>query len=89
MSSLNDPKDIHYLETASSSVLSHVPRQPMSIPHPRGLICRDSCLQLATRSSFGTSGHVFEDLPAPGEPSAAILGNSRSMASASCGLCTF
>ena len=48
------------------------------------MISRDSCLPLATRNSSGTSGHVVEDLLAPVEPSAAIFGNSRNMASASC-----
>ena len=50
------------------AALSHIPSQPVSIPSPRGLISRDSCLQLDTRNSFGTSGHVFEDLIASGEP---------------------
>ena len=57
----------------------------MSIPCPRGLISRDSCLQPDTRNSFRTSGHVFEDLPAPGELPPALFGNSRFVASASCG----
>ena len=47
---------------------------------------RDSCLQPDTRSSSGISGNVFEDLPAPSEPSAAFFGNSRSSASAQCEL---
>ena len=45
-------------DTASSSGLSHVLCQPMSIPSLRGMTCRDSCLQLGTRYSLGTSGHV-------------------------------
>ena len=45
---------------------------------------RDSCLQPNTRNSSGISGNVFEDLPAPSEPSAAFFGNSRSSASAQC-----
>ena len=73
VSSWKDAKEFFYPETASSSGLSHVPSQPMSIPSPRGMISRDSCLQRATRNSFGTSGHVFEDLPAPGEPSSALF----------------
>ena len=38
VNSLNDAKELHDLETASSSGISHVPSQPMSIPSPRGLI---------------------------------------------------
>ena len=30
----------------------HVPSQPICIPSPRGLISRDSCLPLDTRTSF-------------------------------------
>ena len=49
------------------------------------MLSRDSCLQHDTRNSFGTSGHVLGNLLAPGEPPAAIFGNSKNMASASCG----
>ena len=59
VNSLNDAKEFYDLETASSSGLSHVPSQPVSIPSPRGMIGRNSCLQLDTRNSLGTSGHVF------------------------------
>ena len=61
--SLNDAKEFYDPETANGSGLSHVPSRPMSIPSPRGLIGRYSCLQPATRNSLGTTGHVFEDLP--------------------------
>lgn len=61
----------------------------MSIPSPRGLISRDSCLQSATRNSLGTTGHVFEDLLALDEPSSALFGNSKNLASASCGSVPF
>ena len=72
-------------ETASSSGLSHVPSQLVSMPSPRVLISRDSCLQLATRNSLGATGCVFEDLPAPDGPSSALFGISKNFASASCG----
>ena len=72
-------------ETASSSGLSHVPSQLVSMPSPRVLISRDSCLQPATRNSLGTTGCVFEDLPAPDGPSSALFGISKNLASASCG----
>ena len=48
----------------------HVPSHPMSIPSPRGMISRDSCLQPDTRNVFGTSGNVFENPPTPKEPTA-------------------
>ena len=38
----------------------------------------------AARNSLGISGHVFEGLSAPGEPSPAFFGNSKNLASASC-----
>ena len=81
---LIDSKKFYDLETASSSGFSHVPSQPMSIPSPRGMISRDTCLQPDTRNSFGISGNVFKDLPAPSEPPAAFVGNSRISASAQC-----
>ena len=65
--------------------VSHVPSQPISIPSPGGLISRDSFLQLAVRNSFGTTRHVFEDLPARGDPSAA-LENLKNVASTYCRL---
>ena len=39
---LTDAKEFDDLETASSSGLSHVPCQPMSIPSPREMMSRDS-----------------------------------------------
>ena len=59
--SLNDATEFYDPETASSSGLSHVPSLLVSVPSPRALICRDSCLQSDTRNSFGSSGMVFED----------------------------
>ena len=76
VNSLKGSRDLHDPETSSSSGLSDVPGHPMSIPSPRGLLSHDSCLQPDTRNSYGTSGNVFEDLPAPSE------GNSRSFAAA-------
>ena len=48
VNSLNDAREYHDPETASSSGLSHVPSEPLRIRSPRGLISRDSCLQLDT-----------------------------------------
>ena len=83
MNSLIDARDFHDPETASSSGLSHIPRHPVIVPNTRGMLGRDSSLQPGTRNVHGTSGNVFEDLLAPGEP-AAFSGNSISMASAPC-----
>ena len=47
--SLNDAKEYHDPEHVSSSGFSHVPSQPMSIPSPRGMISRGSCVQPETR----------------------------------------
>ena len=57
----------------------------MSIPSSRGMISRNSCLQLDTRNSLGTSGHVF-GLTARGAPSSALFENSKNLASRSCRL---
>ena len=84
--SLNDLREFNDPEMASSSGLFHVPSQPMSTPSAPGMLSRDSCQQLDTRNSFGTSGNVFEDPPALTGPPAAFFGNSRSHASARCEL---
>ena len=68
VNSLSDAREFYDPETASSSGLSHVPSQHMSISSPTGLIGRDSCLQPDTRNSLCISGHVPQTLPAPGEP---------------------
>ena len=59
VNSLNDAKEFCDLETARSSGLSHVPSQPTSVPSPRRMMCRDSCLLPDTRNSLGTSEDVF------------------------------
>ena len=48
------------------------------------MLSRDSCLQPDTPNSFGTSGSVFEDLPASSEPPAACFGNARSLTDTHC-----
>ena len=78
VNSLNDSRDVHDPETASSSRLSHVTSHPRSITSPLTMLRPD------TRSLYGSSGHVFEDLPAPNEPTAACSGNARSVADAHC-----
>ena len=81
---LNDTREFFDPETASSSGLSHVPCQPVSVPSNRRMRSRDSCLQPEARDSFGISRNVFEDLPAPSEPPAVFFGCSRSHAPAPC-----
>ena len=83
MNSRNDAEEFYDPETASSSGFSHVPSQPMSILGPIGMIRRDSCLQLATRNSLGTTGKGF-CRSTPDEQSSAIFENSKNLASASC-----
>ena len=86
INSLNDAKEFSDPETASSSGLSHVPSQPMSIPSPRRMVSRDSCCQPDTRNSWSITGHVLEGLRARGEPSSAFFENSKNLASSSCRL---
>ena len=81
MNSLRDANEFFDPESASTSGLSHVYSQPMSIPSPRGMISRDSCLQPDTPISLGTSGHVFEGLPAPDELSSTFSEKSKNLAS--------
>ena len=50
------------------------------------MVSRDNCLQLDTRNSLGTAGHVFQSLSARGEPSSAFFENSKNLASSSCRL---
>ena len=83
---MNDAKELCDVETASSSGVSHVSSQPLSVPSPRGLISRDSCLQPAARSSLSTSGHVFLNIYLLQlNHQQQSLENSTDTASASCG----
>ena len=81
-----DAREFYDPETASSSGATHVLSQPSTAPSPRGTLCRDSGLPFDTRNSMGTSGNVFESLPARNGPSSALFENSRNLASSSCGL---
>ena len=85
VNSLTDAREFYDPETASSSGMSHVPSQPLNISSPRGVLSRDSGLPLDTRNSMGTSGNVFESLPAREGPSSALFENSKNLASYSCG----
>ena len=85
VNSLSDAKEFFDSEKARGSGLSHVPSQTMS--------CSESSRNDQPRFLLATcypefNGYTrlfFHNLPAPGEPSAAIFGNSRNIASASCG----
>ena len=66
VNALNEEKEFSDPETASSSGMSHVPSR---IPSPRGMLSRDFGLPHHTRNSMGTSGNVFESLPARESPS--------------------
>ena len=59
VNSSNGANEFYGPETVSSSELSKVPSQPISIPSPRGMLSRDSCLQPDTRNSLSTPRHVF------------------------------
>ena len=75
VNSLNDTGKFYDSETASSSGLSHVPLQPLSIPSPRGMVSRDSCLIHGTH--FGLSRNFLEDLLAPESTSSSFLSKIR------------
>ena len=73
-------------QSAFSERFQGVPSQPLRMASPRGMLSLDSCLQPDTRNFYGTSGNVFEDPPAPHEPTAARFGNARSLADTHCEL---
>ena len=51
MNSLNDSREFFDLVTATSSELSHVPRQLSSVPSPRGMLIGVLAQQRDTRNS--------------------------------------
>ena len=57
---------------------SDVHSQPMSIPSSRGMRSRDSCWQLDTQNSLGTSGKLFDWPLAREGSSPALFENSGS-----------
>ena len=63
-----------------------MPSQPSTIPSPRTMPCRDSGLPHDTRNIVGTSGNVFERLPAREGPLSALFEKSKNTASSSHGL---
>ena len=62
--SLSHAGELHDPETTSSSGASHVPSQPLTISSPRRKPGLDCALPHKTRYGMGTSGNVFESLPA-------------------------
>ena len=86
VNSSTDARDFYALETASSSGASHVPSQPLNIPSPSGMLSRDAGLPLDSRNTMGTSGNVFESLPAREGRCSTLFENSRNFESSCCGL---
>ena len=64
----------------SSSGATHVPGQPSTVPSPRTVLCRDSGLPHNTRNNMGTSGNVFERLPAQEGQHSTLFNNSKNLA---------
>ena len=64
VNSLSDAREFYDPETALSSGASCVPSQPLIIPSLRETGSRDSGVPRGTRNITGTSGNVFESLPA-------------------------
>ena len=67
----------------SSSGATHVPGQPSTVPSPRTVLCRDSGLPHNTRNNMGTSGNVFERLPAQEGQHSTLFNMSKNLASSS------
>ena len=86
VNSLSDARECHDPDTASSSGASHVPSQPLIIPSPREVRCRDSGLPRDTRITMGTSGNVFESFLALAGPSPSVFENSKNLASSRGGI---
>ena len=83
LNSLADAREFYDPETASSSGAMHMAEQErfelgrtlhhtLIIPSPGGMLSRDSGLPHDTRNTVGTSGNVFERLPAPEGPSSTL-----------------
>ena len=81
--SLSDAKEFYDSETASSSGATHVPSQPSTMPSPRTMPCRDSELPHDTRNIVGTSGNVFQRLPAREGQTSTLSNNSLNLSSSS------
>ena len=70
-------------ETASSSGATHLPSQPSAFPSPRAMPCSDSGLPHDTWNIVGTSGTVFERLPAREGRTSSLISKSKNLASSS------
>ena len=80
-----DAREFVHPGAATSSGASHVPRQPVNIPSPRGVLSGHSGLP-DTLNSMGSSGNVLQSPLAREGPSSALFENSKNVASSSCGL---
>ena len=79
VNSLSDAREFHDLDTASSPGASHIPSQPsFRVPEK----CEAAILDCRVIHGIlsGTSGKVFESLPARGGPSSSIFENSKNLA---------
>ena len=79
--SLSDASEFYDPESASSSGATHVPSQPCTIPSPKTMPCRGSGLPHDTRNIVGSSGDVFERLPAREGRTSTFFNNSKNLAS--------
>ena len=86
VNSLSDGREFYDPETASSSGATHVPSQPLTIPNPTTMPCRDSGLLHDTWNIMGNSGKVFQRLPARQGLPWALFEHSKKLASSSYGL---
>ena len=84
VNSLSDARDFFtILNQGAALECPTFSSQPSRIPSPRTMPCRDSGLPHDTRDFTGTSGNVFERLPArEGRPST-LFNNSKNLASSS------
>ena len=83
VNSLSEARENHDPESGSSSGSTHVLSQPSTNPSPKTTPCRDSGLPHDTRHFAGTSGNVFERLPAREGRTSTLFNKSKNAASSS------
>ena len=82
--SLTDARDIHDPERSTSSGASHVPTRPFTVPSRSEKPSRELAMPNDTRNAMGTSGNVFESLPAREGQSLPRFENSRNLTLSPC-----
>ena len=80
---LSDAREFYDPESGSSSGPTHVPSQPLTLPSPKTMPCRDSGLPHDTRNFTGVSGNVCERLLAREGQNSTLLNSSKNLASSS------